>query len=132
VTLHNVVEGLAVVATFAEPGSSIERAWPSRSLSDIPEGLAVAELRRRVRPPHCAAAPRRDGEPLGAIAAIVVCGLRRRDATRVAAAVAAGAMIVLAATDLIPEAFSHSFVAEASVGLLAGILVALVVMAIVG
>jgi zinc transporter ZupT len=41
-------------------------------------------------------------------------------------------MIVLAATELIPEAFSHSYVAEASVGLLAGILVALFLVAVVG
>mgnify|MGYP001577737224 CR=1 FL=1 len=34
-------------------------------------------------------------------------------------------MGVLASTELIPEAFSHSFVAEASVGLLLGVLVAL-------
>ena len=38
---------------------------------------------------------------------------------------AAGAMVVLAAVELIPEAFSHSFVGEAAVGLLAGVVLAL-------
>ncbi len=38
---------------------------------------------------------------------------------------AAGAMIVLAALELIPEAFSHGYAREAAVGLLGGIVLAL-------
>jgi hypothetical protein len=40
-------------------------------------------------------------------------------------ALAAGAMVVLAAVELIPEAFSHTFVGEAAVGLLGGLVLAL-------
>jgi ZIP family zinc transporter len=138
VTLHNVVEGLAVVATFFDLGSSVGTGVAiAIALHNVPEGLAVAEPLRRagVRPPHCAllALASGMGEPLGALAAIIVFVVfGAAIPPGVAAAVAAGAMIVLAATELIPEAFSHSFVAEASVGLLAGVLVALVLVAAVG
>jgi ZIP family zinc transporter len=138
VTLHNVVEGLAVVATFHDLGSSVGTGVAiAIALHNIPEGLAVAEPLRRagVRPPRCAilALASGMGEPLGALAATVVfVNVGAAIPPGVGAAVAAGAMIVLAATELIPEAFSHSFVAEASDGLLAGILVALVLVAVVG
>lgn len=42
-----------------------------------------------------------------------------------ASALAAGTMSVLASTELVTEAFSHSFVTEAAAGLLLGVVVAL-------
>ena len=59
------------------------------------------------------------GEPLGALLAVAALGPVVPPS--VGGALAAGAMIVLAAIELIPEAFSHSYVGEAAVGLLAGI-----------
>jgi zinc transporter, ZIP family len=132
VTLHNMVEGLAVVATFGDLGTSIGTGVAiAIALHNIPEGLAVAEPLRRagVRPGRCAllALVSGMGEPLGALLALVAIGSVLPPG--VAAAIAAGAMIVLAATELIPEAFSHSFVVEASGGLLVGVLVALALVA---
>jgi zinc transporter ZupT len=40
-------------------------------------------------------------------------------------ALAAGAMVVLAVVELIPEAFSHAYVGEAAVRLLTGVVLAL-------
>ncbi|MFH0750867.1 MAG: ZIP family metal transporter [Chloroflexota bacterium] len=132
VTLHNIVEGLAVVATFGDLGGSVGTGVAlAIALHNIPEGLAVAEPLRRagVRPGRCAltALASGMGEPLGALLAIVAVGNVLPPG--VAAAIAAGAMVVLASTELIPEAFSHSFVAEASAGLLVGVLVALALVA---
>ena len=132
VTLHNMVEGLAVVATFSDFGGSIGTGVAvAIALHNIPEGLAVAEPLRRagVRPTRCAllALASGMGEPLGALLAIVALGTVLPPG--IAAAIAAGAMIVLAATEIVPEAFSHSFAVEASVGLLLGILAALTLVA---
>jgi ZIP family zinc transporter len=135
VALHNVVEGLAVVATFGDLGSSVGTGMAiAIAVHNVPEGLAVAEPLRRVglRPGRCAllALASGMGEPAGALLGVgVLLGSGAVLPAGVAAAGAAGAMIVLAATELLPEAFSHSFVAEASVGLLAGVLVALALVA---
>jgi ZIP family zinc transporter len=135
VALHNIVEGLAVVATFGDLGTSVGTGMAiAIAVHNVPEGLAVAEPLRRagVRPGRCAllALASGIGEPLGAlggVAAFVAFGAVMPPG--VAAAGASGAMIVLAATELIPEAFSHSFVVEASVGLLLGVLAALTLVA---
>ncbi len=138
VTLHNAVEGLAVVATFGDLGSSIGVGVAiAIAVHNVPEGLAVAEPLRRagVTPGRCAllALASGMGEPLGALAAIVaLVTLGAVVPVGAAAAAAAGAMIVLAATELIPEAFSHSFVAEASGGMLVGVLLALAIVAVAG
>ncbi len=132
VTLHNIVEGMAVVATFGEYGG---RAGVGVALAiaahNVPEGLAVAEPLRRagVRPWRCAALALLSGlgEPLGAILALTVLGPVLPPA--VAAGLAAGAMVVLASTELLPEAFSHAYVAEAAGGLLVGVVAALVLIA---
>jgi ZIP family zinc transporter len=138
VALHNVVEGLAVVATFGDLGSSVGIGMAlAIAVHNVPEGLAVAEPLRRagLRPRHCAllALASGLGEPAGALLGLgALVSMGAVLPAGVAAAGAAGAMIVLAATELLPEAFSHSFVVEASIGLLAGVLVALALVAAPG
>lgn len=133
VTLHNVVEGMAVVATFGHFGGSVGVGVAlAIAAHNVPEGLAVAEPLRRggVSPWRCVGLTLASGlgEPLGAILTLTALGPALPSGT--ASALAAGAMVVLASTELLPEAFSHSFVAEAAAGLLVGVLVALVLVAI--
>ncbi|MDA8236400.1 MAG: ZIP family metal transporter [Chloroflexi bacterium] len=131
VTLHNVVEGAAVVATFGAFGSSMGAAVAlAIAVHNVPEGLAVAvPLLRAGRAPRQAALlalASGMGEPLGALAgAVALVAMGAVVPVGAAAAAAAGAMIVLAAIELIPEAFSHGFVPEASTGMLVGVIVAL-------
>jgi ZIP family zinc transporter len=70
------------------------------------------------------------GEPLGAVLAIAVLG--QFVPPYIGGSLAAGAMVVLASIELIPEAFSHSYVGEAAVGLLAGVVLALGLLAVPG
>jgi ZIP family zinc transporter len=132
VTLHNLVEGMAVVATFGQLGSSVGTGVGlAIAVHNVPEGIAVAEPLRRagVPPARCAllALASGLGEPLGALlAALALVPVLPPGA---AAGLAAGAMIVLASSELIPEAFSHAYVMEASVGLLTGVLLALLLVA---
>lgn len=133
VTLHNLVEGMAVVATFTELGGSVGIGVAiAIGAHNVPEGLAVAEPLRRagLGPWRCAGLTLLSGlgEPLGAILTLVVLGPVAPPG--VASALAAGAMVVLASTELIPEAFSHSYVTEAATGLLLGVLFALALIAV--
>jgi zinc transporter, ZIP family len=133
VTLHNVVEGMAVVATFGQSGGAVGTGVAlAIAAHNVPEGLAVAEpLRRRGVPPwRCAALALASGlgEPLGAI--LTAAALVPLLPPGTASGLAAGAMIVLASTELVPEAFSHAYVLEAAAGLLVGVLVALVLVAV--
>jgi ZIP family zinc transporter len=132
VTLHNVAEGIAVVATFSFLGSSVGIGVAlAIAAHNVPEGLAVAEPLRRggVPPWGCAGLALASGlgEPLGAVVSLAVLGPALSSGG--ASALAAGAMVVLASTELIPEAFSHSYVGEAAAGLLVGLVVALVLVA---
>ncbi len=132
VTLHNVVEGMAVVATFSQLGGSVGVGVAvAIGAHNVPEGLAVAEPLRRagLGPWRCAGLTLASGlgEPLGGILTLGVLGPIVPPG--VASALAAGAMIVLASTELIPEAFSHSYVAEAAAGLLLGVLFSLALVA---
>jgi zinc transporter, ZIP family len=127
VTLHNLVEGLMVVATYARSGPTVGLGVAvAIAAHNVPEGLAVAEPLRRAglsaRRSVTVATLSGLAEPVGAVLGLVVLGPVLPAAT--GGALAAGAMVVLAAIELIPEAFSHSYAAEASVGLLGGIVVA--------
>jgi zinc transporter, ZIP family len=128
VTMHNLVEGLMVIATFIRSGVTI--GWGvaiAIAAHNVPEGIAVAEPLRRagVRGWRCVglAALSGLGEPLGALLAVAVLGPVVPPS--LGGALAAGAMVVLAAVELIPEAFSHSYVGEPAAGLLAGVVLAL-------
>ncbi len=128
VTLHNLVEGLMVVATFARSGTTVGLGVAvAIAAHNVPEGLAIAEPLRRggVSGWRCVgfAALSGLGEPLGALLALAA--LDSALPSSVGGALAAGAMIVLAAVELIPEAFSHRYAKEAACGLLGGILLAL-------
>jgi ZIP family zinc transporter len=128
VTLHNLVEGLMVVATYARSGPTVGVGVAlAIAAHNVPEGLAVAEPLRRAGFSAWSSVGLATlsglAEPLGAVMALAVLGPLLPPAT--GGALAAGAMIVIAAIELIPEAFSHSYVAEASIGLLGGIVVAL-------
>jgi ZIP family zinc transporter len=128
VTLHNLVEGLMVIATFVRSGATVGLGIAiAIAAHNVPEGIAVAEPLRRagVGGWRCVglAALSGLGEPLGALLAVAVLGPAVPPS--VGGALAAGAMVVLAAVELIPEAFSHSYVSEAAVGLLIGVVLAL-------
>jgi ZIP family zinc transporter len=127
VTLHNLVEGLLVVATFARSGATVGLGVAiAIAAHNVPEGIAVAEPLRRagVGGWRCVALAALSGlgEPLGALMAIVVLGPVLPPS--MGGALAAGAMVALAAAELIPEAFSHTYVGEAAFGLLAGVVLA--------
>jgi ZIP family zinc transporter len=133
VTLHNLVEGMAIATTFAHLGDSAGIGVAAAiALHNVPEGLAVAEpLRRMGVPPwRCATLALLSGlgEPVGALLALLALGPLLP--AGVASALAAGAMVVLASTELVPEAFSHSYVAEAATGLLLGVLAAMLLGAV--
>jgi len=128
VTLHNLVEGLMVIATYARSGTTVGLGVAvAIAAHNVPEGLAIAEPLRRGGVPgwRCVglAALSGLGEPLGALLATAV--LSTTVPPGIGGALAAGAMIVLAAVELIPEAFSHSYAREAAVGLLGGVVLAL-------
>jgi ZIP family zinc transporter len=128
VTLHNLVEGLMVIATFVRSGVTVGLGVAvAIAAHNVPEGIAVAEPLRRagVSRLRCVglAALSGLGEPLGALLAITVLGPVVPPS--LGGALAAGAMVVLAAVELIPEAFSHTYVGEAAVGLLGGLVLAL-------
>jgi ZIP family zinc transporter len=113
VTIHNLVEGLMVIATYARSGVAVGLGVAMAiAAHNVPEGLAVAEPLRRsgVSGWRCVglAALSGLGEPIGAVLAATVFGAI--GAPSIGGALAAGAMIVLAAIELIPEAFSHSYV----------------------
>jgi ZIP family zinc transporter len=128
VALHNLVEGLMVIATYARSGATLGLGVAAAiAAHNIPEGLAVAEPLRRAGMSgwRCLGLATLSGlaEPIGALLAVAALGTVLPPST--GGALAAGAMIVLAAIELIPEAFSHSFVGEAAVGLLGGVVIAL-------
>ncbi|MEX1169779.1 MAG: ZIP family metal transporter [Chloroflexota bacterium] len=128
VTLHNLVEGLMVIATYVRSGATVGLGVAvAIAAHNVPEGIAVAEPLRRagVSGWRCVglAALSGLGEPIGALLAVTALGTILPPST--GGALAAGAMIVLAAIELIPEAFSHSYVGEAAVGLLGGVVLAL-------
>jgi len=132
ITLHNLVEGLMVIAVFARSGATVGLGVAvAIAAHNIPEGIAVAEPLRRsgVSAWRCVglAALSGLGEPLGALLAVSALGPVLPPST--GGALAAGAMIVLAAIELIPEAFSHSYVGEAAVGLFGGVILALSLLA---
>jgi ZIP family zinc transporter len=127
VTLHNLVEGMIVMSSYVRTGATVGLGVAlAIAIHNLPEGLAVAEPLRRSGVPawRCVAMATLSGlgEPLGALVATAVLSSLVPTATW--AALAAGAMIVLAAIELIPEAFSHSYETEAAVGLLCGIVTA--------
>jgi ZIP family zinc transporter len=128
VTLHNLVEGLMVIATYTRSGATVGLGVAlAIAAHNIPEGLAIAEPLRRggVSGWRCIGLTTLSGlgEPLGALLAAALLGTALPPG--IGGALAAGAMIVLAALELIPEAFSHSYAREAAVGLLGGIVLAL-------
>jgi ZIP family zinc transporter len=132
ITLHNLVEGLLVVATYARSGTTVGLGVAlAIAAHNVPEGLAVAEplSRSGVHRLRCVVLTTASGlgEPVGAVLAITAFGSILPPCA--GGALAAGAMIVLAAIELIPEAFSHRYVREGAVGLLGGILLALALVA---
>jgi ZIP family zinc transporter len=128
ITMHNLVEGLMVMATYARSGAAVGAGVAiAIAVHNVPEGLAIAEPLRRAGIPgwRCIGLATLSGlaEPFGALLAVTAFGTLVPPS--VGGALAAGAMVVLAAVELIPEAFSHSDVSEAAAGLLAGVVIAL-------
>jgi ZIP family zinc transporter len=127
VAAHNLFEGLAVVAAYGSGGVSVGLGLAvAIAAHNVPEGVAVAEPLRRAghSPWVCLGLATLSGlgEPLGALVALAVLG--PVVAPTIGAAVAAGAMLVLASIELLPEAFGHGYASAAALGLLAGGLLA--------
>ncbi len=131
ITLHNLPEGMAVGVAFgaaAIPGSPATLAAAVAlafgiALQNFPEGLAVAMALRRegVSRARCLWYGQLSGivEPVGGVAAAALV-LIARPILPYALAFAAGAMVYVVAEELIPEAERKGNVDIATMGLIAG------------
>ncbi|MBD3228169.1 MAG: hypothetical protein GF329_08265 [Candidatus Lokiarchaeota archaeon] len=131
-TLHNAPEGIAVgVGFLAEPtlflGFSITLAI---SLHNIPEGIAVAMplLQGNYSKKKAFSISLLSGiaEPISCLIAVIFLQNVSSLFLSFFLAFAGGAMIYVTSDELIPESHSHGFEHEASIGLLAGIVLMLI------
>ena len=129
-TIHNVPEGMAVGVAFA--GGGWELGLPlavAIGLQNVPEGFAVAAplLPAGVRPGRAAGVAALTGavEPPAALLAFAVVDLAE-PLLAAGLAFAAGAMLYVVVDELIPESQARGFEREATLSLLAGFVVMLV------
>ena len=129
IALHNFPEGMAIGVAFAGAGGS---GWPvagAIAIQDFPEGLAVAVALRAasLSPLKAALAGAASGllEPLGALfgaaSMAVLPGL-----FPIGLAFAAGAMIFVVSHEIIPETHRRGHQTHATLGLVAGFMVMMV------
>lgn len=130
VAIHNLPEGMAIGVSYAQ--GDLEVALPltaAISLQDIPEGLAVAMTLKAIGTPVWksigVAAAGGLLEPLGAIfgAALVGSSLA---AYPLGLGLAAGAMLFVVSHEVIPETHRNGHQTAATVGLMAGFVVMMV------
>jgi ZIP family zinc transporter len=112
-----------VVATFTRSGVTVGLGVAiAIAAHNVPEGIAVAEPLRRAGVPgwRCVGLATLSGlgEPLGALLAVTAFG------QVVPPSLGGGRDGRPGRLELIPEAFSHSYVGEAAVGLLVGVVLA--------
>jgi len=132
ITLHNLPEGLVVAAGYAYlPGLGLIIAI-AIMLHNIPEGLAMAIPLRMggVKPSRIIALTLLSGltEPVAAlITAIALSFVKANDLIGSPLAFAAGVMTYITADELIPVAHEYGYKHTVSIGLLLGIIFALLV-----
>jgi ZIP family zinc transporter len=130
IALHNLPEGMAIGVSFARGDLSVGLPLTSAiALQDIPEGLAVAVALRAagLTPLRAVAIATATGfmEPLGALLGI---GLSSGMAITypVGLGLAAGAMIFVVSHEVIPETHRNGHQTPATLGLMAGFAVMMV------
>lgn len=124
IALHNLPEGMAIGVAFAENDLSVGLPLTTAiALQDMPEGLAVAlAMRSAGVAPHLAvllAAASGLLEPLGALIGVgLASGLAV--AYPIGLGLAAGAMIFVVSHEVIPETHRNGHQTPATLGLMAG------------
>jgi ZIP family zinc transporter len=137
VTLHNLPEGFVVAAGYLfNPGLGLIIAV-AIMLHNIPEGMATAIplLESGTKPLKTAVITLLSGmaEPLGAIiGAVALSAFAPRTVIGYSLVFAAGVMTYITADELIPVAHEYGFKHTVSVGLLLGIIFALLIDTILG
>lgn len=130
IALHNLPEGMAIGVSFAQGDMSVGLPLTTAiALQDLPEGLAVAlALRSAGFAPRTAvgvAAASGALEPLGALLGVgLSTGLAL--AYPIGLGLAAGAMIFVVSHEVIPETHRNGHQTPATVGLMAGFAVMMV------
>jgi ZIP family zinc transporter len=124
ITLHNFPEGMAIGVSFARGDMSVGLPLTSAiAIQDMPEGLAVAMALRAagLRPVRAALLAAATGlmEPLGALLGVgLTSGLAL--AYPIGLGLAAGAMIFVVSHEVIPETHRNGHQTPATLGLMAG------------
>jgi len=124
IALHNLPEGMAIGVSFAEGDMGVGLPLTTAiALQDIPEGLAVAMALRSVglSPWQAVLVAAASGvmEPIGAVLGIgLTSGLAL--AYPVGLGLAAGAMIFVVSHEVIPETHRNGHQTVATLGLMAG------------
>lgn len=130
ITLHNLPEGMAIGVSFAKGDLGIGLPLTSAiAIQDIPEGLAVAMALRSIglAPLRAALIAAASGlmEPLGAILGIGVSS-GFPIAYPIGLGLAAGAMIFVVSHEVIPETHRNGHQTPATLGLMGGFAVMMV------
>lgn len=130
ITLHNLPEGMAIGVSFAKGDLGIGLPLTSAiAIQDIPEGLAVAMAMRSIglAPLRAALIAAASGlmEPLGAILGIGVSS-GFPIAYPIGLGLAAGAMIFVVSHEVIPETHRNGHQTAATLGLMGGFAVMMV------
>ena len=124
IALHNLPEGMAIGVSFAQADMSVGLPLTTAiALQDIPEGLAVAIALRSAGFPALTAVLVAGGsgllEPLGALLGVgLSSGLAI--AYPIGLGLAAGAMIFVVSHEVIPETHRNGHQTPATLGLMAG------------
>jgi zinc transporter, ZIP family len=124
IALHNLPEGMAIGVSFAQGDRGVGLPLTTAiALQDLPEGLAVALALRAIglSPWHAALLAAATGlmEPLGALLGVgLSSGLAL--AYPIGLGLAAGAMIFVVSHEVIPETHRNGHQTPATLGLMAG------------
>ena len=124
IALHNLPEGMAIGVGFSHADMSVGLPLTTAiALQDIPEGLAVALALRGggYSPPYAVAMAILTGlmEPLGAVLGVGLSG-GLEIAYPMGLGLAAGAMLFVVSHEVIPETHRNGHQTPATIGLMAG------------
>ena len=124
IALHNLPEGMAIGVSFSQGDWSVGLPLTTAiALQDIPEGLAVALALRSagVAPSHAVLIAAASGvlEPVGALLGVGLAGGLAL-AYPIGLGLAAGAMIFVVSHEVIPETHRNGHQTSATLGLMAG------------
>ena len=130
IAIHNLPEGMAIGVGFATADLAIGLPLASAiAIQDLPEGLAVALALSRIGMPVwravLIAAATGLLEPLGALIGVGLSGSGAL-AFPIGLGAAAGAMLFVVSHEVIPETHRHSHQTTATIGLMAGFILMMV------